>query len=43
MPKIVVDGDPSPQLTFIDPRRKIGLFEVILALHTGSPSAPAEE
>lgn len=42
MPKIVVDGDHPLPLTFIDPRRKRGLFEVILAVHIGSPSAPAE-
>lgn len=42
MPKIVVDGDHQPLLTFIDLRRKVRVFEVILAVHTGSPSAPAE-
>ncbi len=43
MPKFVVDGDHRPPLTFIDLRRKLGDFEVILAVHIGSPSAPAEE
>lgn len=43
MPKMVVDGDHRPRPTFIDLRRKMKLFEVILALHTGSPFAPAEE